>query len=184
MRMQRAITLMIIFLFAAMPTYGSADYVDALTKEASDLMRKYALADNQEQKQALEEIAALAKKNKSNENVIRIYTQILASSGHYKKAISVLEPFTRERPESALLLQECMLKERVRQHDAQCYKNALSAAEKKGVNNLDYLMILYFSGDKRFDQAKEKYLCHNGSDAIISIFDKSRDEVLKQLYPK
>ncbi|YCI28502.1 hypothetical protein M1E08_16660 [Erwinia sp. PK3-005] len=77
-----------------------------------------------------------------------------------------------------------MLKERVRQHDAQCYKNALSAAEKKGVNNLDYLMILYFSGDKRFDQAKEKYLCHNGSDAIISIFDKSRDEVLKQLYPK
>ncbi|PNS11615.1 hypothetical protein COO59_11400 [Mixta theicola] len=146
-------------------------------------MKKYAISDKAGKKEALEGIAILAHKNKLNENVIRIYVSLFSSNGEYKEAIKVLESLNKESPASALLLQECMLKDRIHHHDLACYKKALSIAENKGVRNTDHLIVLYFSGDKRFNEEKEKYLSHNSNDSIISIFDKERDAVLKEIYP-
>ncbi|WP_414163476.1 hypothetical protein ACMGGS_16210 [Superficieibacter sp. BNK-5] len=158
-------------------------YADIPTKQASELVTKYTLADTKEKKVVQDKLNCLSKHNPNNNNVIRAYSSILISEGDYSEAVSLLNRYNAKNNDSSLKLQECMLKERTGEHDTLCYKHVISLVEGKGIKDTDYLMALFFTDDKRFTKEKEGYIARTGFERDLDIFNKSKSEVLQIFYP-
>ncbi|MCG8709070.1 hypothetical protein JHU04_002301 [Brenneria sp. 4F2] len=163
---------------------GSGGYVDKPTEEASKLARKYVTSDDSGKSFILKNLAGLADSNPENVNVIRIYTSLLSSEGEYKKAIPYLESINKEKTTLSLLLQECMLKDRINKTDLSCYKKFIFLSESNETENMDYLMALFFSDDDRFEEKKSALMKKNQSlENDFSIFSHDKKSVLKSIYP-
>ncbi|MFE8100768.1 hypothetical protein RBA71_04605 [Brenneria goodwinii] len=163
---------------------GSGGYVDKPTEEASELVRKYVISDDSGKSSILNNLAKLADSNPENINVIRIYASLLSSEGMYKKAISYLEPINKVKTTPSLLLQECMLKDRINKTDLNCYKKVIFLSENNDTENMDYLMALFLSGDDRFEKKKEILMKNNQSlENDFSIFSHDKKSVLQSIYP-
>lgn len=158
-------------------------YADLPTKQASELIMKYTFADEKEKNIAREKLNCLAKHNPRNTNVIRAYASILISEKDYREALTLLKGYNTSNNDTPFKLQECMLRERVGEHDALCYKQVISLAEGKGIKDTDYLMALFFTDDKRFTKEKESYIARTGFERDFDIFNKSKSEVLQVFYP-
>lgn len=178
--------LALLFLLAVISFNLSADshYRDKLTAQAAELAKKYAMADDAEKSAVMSDFDQLARENPENVNVIRIYTSLLSSQREYKKALAYLEPVNKEKNNSSLLLQECMLKDRLERTDLACYQHVIAMTEHDGVQNMDYLMALYFSGNEKFQTVKKEMEEHNQAlRAYFSFFEQDKRSALLTLYP-
>ncbi|UXY11949.1 hypothetical protein N7922_05295 [Kosakonia sp. ML.JS2a] len=182
MRYQNIVMLFILSIFSVSVAAGG--YADKPTAQASELSKKYVMADESAKPSVLQDFDHLARDNPDNVNVIRSYTSILSSRGEYEKAISLLEPVNKARNNPSLLLQECMLKDRIKNGDAACYKHVISLSERSGSENMDYLMALFFTDDGRFEAEKKKLAASNPSlSRDFGIFDQDKRQLLLSLYP-
>lgn len=176
------IFLMLSFLFSAL-SYGASHYIDEPTREISELSKKYAIDDEKGKAEDIQKIDVLSKNNPDNVNVTRIYASILSSRGEYDKAIEILSGFNDNNKNASLILQECMLKDRVGKYDALCYENALRLINKSTHNNIDLLTILYLTNSKKFDEEKELYIKETNNLNSVQLFNTDKDTFLKRLYP-
>lgn len=65
-----------------------------------------------------------------------------------------------------------------------CYEQVIALSERNGKQNMDYLMALYFSGDKRFFSVKREMEKNNPAlSADLSFFAGDKRRVLLSLYP-
>ncbi|QTF07910.1 hypothetical protein HC231_08175 [Brenneria izadpanahii] len=178
------ITFFFTFFSLAAMASDSGGYIDKPTEKASELVKKYVISGDSDKPSILNNLTKLADSNPENINVIRIYTSLLSSERMYKKAISYLEPINKSKTTSSLLLQECMLKDRINKTDLSCYKKVVFLSEKNGTENMDYLMALFFSDDEKFEKKKNTLIKNNHSlENNFSIFSYDKKSVLQSIYP-
>jgi len=174
----------ILLLLSTVTTSSAVDsYVDVPTTKASELARKYVIADDDAKQKALDKLFLLAQENPRSINVMRIYASLLTWRGEYNKAIVLLESFNRRYENHPLMLQVCMLKDRLGDYDSLCYGNVISLMRAKNVNDVDYLMALFLTNDSNFEKARDRYVKSTGNKQVLDIFNGKRDALLKQLYP-
>ncbi|AOR62533.1 hypothetical protein [Pectobacterium wasabiae] len=174
---------MVLFFSMVVFSYAYDSYVDEPTKKASELARKYAIANDGEKKQELDNLQFLSDRNPNNINVTRIYSSILSSRGEYEKAIFVLNTFNKHDENYSLMLQECMLKDRIGKYNSLCYGDVISLMRSKGVNNIDYLMALFLNDDKDFNKERDVYMKNTDNKQDLDAFNNGKKELLKKLYP-
>ena len=77
-----------------------------------------------------------------------------------------------------------MLKERLGKRDEACYQRVINASERKQVENMDYVMALFFTDDKKLADVKQRLLKQNPALADdFKIFTQGKRSVLLSLYP-
>ncbi|WP_039057150.1 hypothetical protein [Enterobacter sp. Bisph1] len=158
--------------------------MDKPTAKASELAKRYVLANETDKPSVLQEFDNLAQDNPDNVNVIRNYTSLLSSRGQYEKAIAWLVPINKVRNNPSLLLQECMLKHRVSHSDTACYKRVIGLSEHQGREDMDYLMALYFTDDRTFQTVKQRLLQQNPAfSSDFTLFEQDKLDMLRSLYP-
>lgn len=178
--------LALLFLSAVFSFHLSAasHSQDKPTAQASELAKEYVMADETEKRAVMQDFDQLARANPDNLNVIRIYTSLLSSQKEYKKALAYLEPVNKEKNDPSLLLQECMLKDRIERTDMACYQHVVAVSERDGVKNMDYLMALYFSGNEKFPSVKKEMEERNPAlSSDFSIFAQDKRSALLVIYP-
>ncbi|GLR08294.1 hypothetical protein GCM10007905_10130 [Mixta theicola] len=164
--------------------YAVEKQYEKSTKEASCLIKKYAISSNEDiKKSILNNLSSLSDDNPDNINVIRMYSGVLSSRGEYKKAISVLEAFNQKHKNTSLLLHECMLKDRVGDYKPSCYKKVISLKRAGGVNDIDYLMALFMMDDKDFNKEKDIYMKKMNDNHDLEVFKNKKEKLLKVFYP-
>lgn len=172
------VTTFILILFLGAPAIAEP------TQQASELVKKYTLAEDTDKPAVLEDFDKLARKNPENVNVIRSYTSLLASRGDYQKSLTYLEPFNRANANPSLLLQECMLKERLGKKEDACYQRVISESESNHIENMDYLMALFFTNDDKFLAVKQRLLTKNPAlSDDFTLFSQDKRSVLMVIYP-
>ena len=172
------VTTFILILFLGAPAIAEP------TQQASELVKKYTLSEDTDKPAVLENFDKLARKNPENVNVIRSYTSLLASRGDYQKSLTYLEPFNRANANPSLLLQECMLKERLDKKEDACYQRVISESESKHIENMDYLMALFFTNDDKFPAVKQRLLTKNPAlSNDFTLFSQDKRSVLMAIYP-
>lgn len=168
----------------AFNAYAIEKQDEKATREASLLMREYALASDDNIKiTIINKLSSLFESNPGNSGVVRVYSGALSSRGEYKKTIAVLESFNRKHKDASLLLHECMLKERVGNYDPSCYKKVISIKKADGVKDIDYLMALFMINDKAFNREKKLYMKGRNDNDDLKVFNTKKENLLKVFYP-
>ncbi|ARJ41748.1 hypothetical protein B1H58_06740 [Pantoea alhagi] len=181
--MIRTILLAMTFLWI-FNAYATINNDKNSTEEASCLTKKYVASNNENiKKTLLTKLSSLSDSNPDNINIIRMYSGLLASGGKYKKAISVLEPFNQKHKNASLLLQECMLKDRIGNYEPSCYKKVIALKRASGINDTDYLMALFMISDKDFSQEKNLYMQGRDDNHDLEAFNHKKEKLLKIFYP-
>ncbi|AYH07268.1 hypothetical protein EXT68_21515 [Pectobacterium parmentieri] len=183
MLIKKITSAIVLFFSMIVFSYAIDSYVDEPTRKASELARKYAIANDGEKKQELDNLQFLSEGNPRNINVTRIYSSILSSRGEYEKAILVLNSFNKYNEDYSLMLQECMLKDRIGKYNSLCYGDVISLMRNKDVHNIDYLMALFLNNDKDFNKEREMYIKSTGNKQDLDAFNNGKKELLKNLYP-
>ena len=174
------VTTFILILFLGAPAIAEP------TQQASELVKKYTLSEDADKTAVLEDFDKLARKNPENVNVIRSYTSLLASRGDYQKSLTYLESVNRANanPNPSFLLQECMLKERLGKKEDTCYQRVISESESNHIENMDYLMALFFTNDDKFPAVKQRLLTKNPAlSDDFTLFSQDKRSVLMAIYP-
>ncbi|AZI86371.1 hypothetical protein EH164_04455 [Kosakonia sp. CCTCC M2018092] len=172
------VTTLLVILFLSAPAIAEPK------QQASELVKKYTLAEDADKTAVLEDFDKLARKNPENVNVIRSYTSLLSSRGDYQKSLTYLEPVNRANANPSLLLQECMLKERLGKKDDACYQRVISESESNHIENMDYLMALFFTNNDKFPTVKQRLLTKNPAlSDDFNIFSQDKRSVLMVIYP-
>ena len=154
------------------------------TREASSLLSEYVYSTNDNIKETiLNRLYHLSRNFPDNINVVRTYTGVLSSAGEYKKAISVLESFNKRNKNTALLLHECMLKDRIGDYEESCYRKVIALKKINKVNDVDYLMALFMVGDKEFNKEKVIYMKGRDDNDDLNVFENKKEDILKEFYP-
>jgi len=170
------VTTFILILFFGAPAIAEP------TQQASELVKKYTLSEDADKLVVLEDFDKLARKNPENVNVIRSYTSLLASRGDYQKSLTYLKSVNRANP--SFLLQECMLKERLGKKEDTCYQRVISESESNHIENMDYLMALFFTNDDKFPAVKQRLLTKNPAlSDDFTLFSQDKRSVLMAIYP-
>lgn len=183
MNVKKTLFIALFFIFSV-SVVAVSRYKDEPTQQASDLVKQYTLADDAAKPAVLQDFDKLARENPDNVNVIRSYTSLLSSRGEYAKALAYLEPVNRANTEPSLLLQECMLKERIGKKDKACYQRVIADSESKHLENMDYLMALYFADDQKFPAQKQRLEQKKPSlSRDFALFDQDKQTLLMSLYP-
>ncbi|WP_288882881.1 hypothetical protein [uncultured Kosakonia sp.] len=170
------VTTFILILFLGAPAIAEP------TQQASELVKKYTLSEDADKLVVLEDFDKLAPKNPKNVNVIRSYTSLLASRGDYQKSLTYLKSVNRANP--SFLLQECMLKERLGKKEDTCYQRVISESESNHIENMDYLMALFFTNDDKFPAVKQRLLTKNPAlSDDFTLFSQDKRSVLMAIYP-
>ncbi|MEN4873099.1 hypothetical protein [Kosakonia cowanii] len=172
------VTTFILILFIGAPAIAEP------IQQVSELVKKYTLSEDTDKPAVLEDFDKLARKNPENVNVIRSYTSLLASRGDYQKSLAYLEPVNRANADPSLLLQECMLKERLGKKEDACYQRVISESESNHIENMDYLMALFFTNDDKFPAVKQRLLTKNPAlSDDFTLFSQDKRSVLMAIYP-
>ncbi|MHA0982228.1 tetratricopeptide repeat protein [Kosakonia cowanii] len=172
------VTTFILILFLGAPAIAEP------IQQVSELVKKYTLSEDTDKPAVLENFDKLARKNPENVNVIRSYTSLLASRGDYQKSLTYLEPVNRSNANPSLLLQECMLKERLGKKEDACYQRVISESESNHIENMDYLMALFFTNDDKFPAVKQRLLTKNPAlSNDFTLFSQDKRSVLMAIYP-
>lgn len=180
----KKILLIALFLIFSVSVVAVSHYKDEPTQQASDLVKQYTLADDVAKSSVLQDFDKLARENPENANVIRSYTSLLSSRGEYAKALAYLEPVNKSNANPSLLLQECMLKERIGKKDEACYQRVIAESERNHLENMDYLMALFFTDDKKFPVQKQRLQQQNPAlSGDLILFDQDKRGVLMSIYP-
>ncbi|WP_455818999.1 hypothetical protein [Pseudomonas cerasi] len=175
----------ILFLSTSCYSFAVDSYIDIPTQKASDLVRKYTLADDEaDKKSALEGLHFLSKKNPKNVNVIRIYSSVLSSKGEYNQAANLLHSFNKKNNHPSLILNECMLKDRIGNYDSVCYSHFISLKRSLKAFDSDYLMALFLTEDKDFEKEKEAYIKKMPNKEDLDAFNNGKKALLEKLYPR
>jgi len=183
MNVKKTLFIALFFIFSV-SVVAVSRYKDEPIQQASDLVKQYTLADDVAKPAVLQDFDKLARENPDNANVIRGYTSLLSSRGEYAKALAYLEPVNRANTEPSLLLQECMLKERIGKKDKACYQRVIADSESKHLENMDYLMALYFADDQKFPAQKQRLEQKKPSlSRDFALFDQDKQTLLMSLYP-
>lgn len=183
MNVKKTLFIALFFIFSV-SVVAVSRYKDEPTQQASDLVKQYALADDAAKSIVLQDFDKLARENPENANVIRSYTSLLSSKGEYAKALAYLEPVNRANTDPSLLLQECMLKDRIGKKDKACYQRVIVDSESKHLENMDYLMALYFTDDPKFPAQKQRLQQENPTlSRDFALFDQDKHSLLMSLYP-
>ncbi|MBW7982697.1 hypothetical protein [Enterobacillus tribolii] len=160
-------------------------YQDEPTKEAANLVTKYALSDdNAERDNYLKQLEEMAEKNPSNNNVRNMYANILLAERKYFLGLHQLQLINKETPKPGSKLTECMLLERTGKDAGDCYREAVSLFEKNNENDDNYVMALYLSNNPKFE-AKKNELMKKGKleNEGENIFSLNRNELINSIFP-
>ena len=165
-------------------SHAVGSYIDTPTQKASELVKKYTLTnDEADKKEALEGLRSLSTQNPNNVNVIRIYSNVLSSTGDYSQAVSVLHKFNQQHKNPLLMLNECMLKDRMGDYDLSCYKNVISLKRSENAHDIDYLMALFLTQDESFEKEKEAYIKWRQNKDDLDAFNHGKNALLNELFP-
>lgn len=181
-----AIKTLSVALLLLISYYSHAvdSYIDMPTQKASELVKRYAIEnDDTDKNEALEGLHVLSTQNPNNVNVIRIYSSMLSSIGEYSQAGSLLHTFNQQHKNPSLMLNECMLKDRMGDYDLSCYKNFISLKRSENSDDIVYLMALFLTEDKEFEKEKEVYIKRTQNKEDLDAFNNGKSALLNELYP-
>ncbi|MFK8257351.1 hypothetical protein ACFL9S_06135 [Erwinia sp. AnSW2-5] len=165
-------------------SHAVGSYIDTPTQKASELVKKYTLTnDEADKKEALEGLRSLSTQNPNNVNVIRIYSNVLSSAGDYSQAITLLHKFNQQHINPSLMLNECMLKDRMGDYDLLCYKNVITLKRSENAHDIDYLMALFLTEDENFEKEKEAYIKWRQNKEDLDAFNRGKSALLNDLFP-
>ena len=176
--------LLIPALFILTPWISAESSQDLSTITASGLVREYIMSDDKSSKTlAMKQLNQLHKDNPENINLLRMYSGILASSGEYRKAIKIISIYNLGHSEPSFLLSECLLKDRTGDYDPECYNKVITLKTSLNAKDIDYLMALFMTHHQNFKKEKSIYMQGRDDNQDLDIFDLSKQDVLKILYP-
>ncbi|NNS05780.1 hypothetical protein [Erwinia sp. JH02] len=181
-----AIKTLSVVLLLSISYYSNAvdSYIDTPTQKASELVKEYAITDDEaDKKSALEGLRLLSEQNPKNVNVIRIYSSVLSSKGEYSQAATLLHVFNQQNNYPSLILNECMLKDRMGNYDSACYSHFISLKRSLKVYDSDYLMALFLTEDGSFEKEKEAYIKNTPNKEDLDAFNNGKSALLEKLYP-
>lgn len=178
------ISLLIFILFASCYCHAIGFNDETTTKKASNLVMEYINSDSHVKKgEVVCKLHKLYNNDQDNINIVRMYTEVLSSEGKYHEAINVLSLFNSKNKNPSLLLNECMLKDRMGNNEPSCYAKVISLKEASNKKDIDYLMALFMTNDKRFDKEKRIYMKGRNDNHDMEIFKYNKRKVLSELYP-
>lgn len=153
--------------------------------EANTLMKKSAMAENQEQLNTyLHDFKTLTSKNKNNDSLKKMYANTLASTGKYKEAYIEYKQLNNKQEDPNFKTLECMLLEKTDGKNSRCYQEAIYLYEKNHVNDINYLIALILGEAKTADDKKSFFLKNNkineSEEHILSI---TREEYIHLILP-
>ncbi len=161
------------------------EYESKGVEKASELIRKMPFSEDSEKPALLKQIKAVRDENPGDIRVSAIYINALISEKQYDDALNELSSVNNLADYSQMMLLKCMLEDRLNKESAACYNTFIANAESKKEKNVDYLMALYLSGNKKYKAEKNHFIRNDKySSDIDAIETKSKDEILREFFPQ
>ena len=180
MNVKTTFPLALLFVFWSSAAADTSDK-STPTEQALGLETKYEMAKEAAKPDLLNAFEDLAQANPENADIISRFVRLLYSHGDYSKAIAYLEPLNSTAPSSSLMLQECMLKDRVGKKEEGCYQRVLGLPDGE---LMDHMMALYFTDEAKFHARKAHLLkLHPELKSDFAIFEQDKLNILRSLYP-
>lgn len=163
---------------------NSIKYQDKATEDAANLVTQYTLADDAQKQGYLKKLEALTVKHPDNNNVRKMYANILIADKKYPSGLEQMEMLNKNNPQPVSKLTECMLVERNGKDAESCYKNAVALFETNRITDDNYVMALYLADDPRFEAEKKKLISSGKlTETEKSLFSMSKNELISTMFP-